>query len=187
MKSVIHFMEGSRQYMQKKGYLAVIVLLAGAVMMAWGCASFSMIDTLAKAPEEETEKAAEPAAEEAAAEPMSGSTGEGLIGTWINTAYDNEGRSGMVVYGEKSDGTIVYTAYDKSNGSGNSYEGTVSIESASTDAQGRTLIRSNVTLAGGMSWKTLARISADGSTLEVQSGVEKIDPNGPRYSIYYRK
>ncbi len=173
--------------MQRKGYLAAVVFLAAAVMMAWGCASFSMIDTLAKAPEEETEKAVEPAAEEPSTETVAGSTGEGLIGTWINKAYDNEGRSGMVVYGEKSDGTIVYTAYDKSNGSGDAYEGTVSVESSTTDAQGRTLIRSNVTLAGGMSWKTLARISADGSTLEVQSGVENIDPNGPRYSIYYRK
>jgi hypothetical protein len=175
--------------MRKKWYLVVIVLLAAAVMTAWGCASFSMIDTLSKTPQEEPAEEPEKAAEEpaATAEPMAGSTGEGLIGTWINNAYDNEGRSGMVVYGEKSDGTIIYTAYDKSNGSGNTYEGTVSIESASTDAQGRTLIQSTVTLSGGMSWDTLARISADGSTLEVQSGVKTIDPKGPRYSIYYRK
>jgi hypothetical protein len=175
--------------MQKKGYGAAVVFLAVAVIMAWGCSSFSVVDTLVKAPQEEPAKEPEKAAEEPAAEaePMAGSTGEGLIGTWINNAYDNEGRSGMVVYGKKSDGTIVYTAYDKSNGSGNTYEGTVSIESTSTDAQGRTLIQSTVTLSGGMSWGTLARISADGSTLEVQSGVKTIDPKGPRYSIYYRK
>ena len=173
--------------MHRKGYLAAVVFLSVAVILAWGCSSVSVIDTLVKAPQQETEKETEPAAEEPSTETMAGSTGEGLIGTWLNTAYDNEGRSGMVVYGEKSDGTIVYTACDKSNGSGDKYEGTVSVESTTTDAQGRTLIRSNVTLAGGMSWKTLARISADGSTLEVQSGVETIDPNGPRYSIYYRK
>ncbi|MBN2323189.1 MAG: hypothetical protein JXQ30_05600 [Spirochaetes bacterium] len=172
--------------MQKKGYLAAIVLLSAAVILAWGCVSFSMVGALPKASQEEQAKEPEKTAEPAA-EPTTGVTGEGLIGTWINNAYDNEGRSGMVVYAEKSDGTIAYTAYDKSNGTGDSYEGTVSIESTSTDAQGRTLIRSNVTLAGGMSWDTLARISADGSTLEVQSGVEKIDPKGPRYSIYYRK
>jgi hypothetical protein len=37
-----------------------------------------------------------------------------------------------------------------------------------------------------MSWETLDRIAADGSTLEVQSGVRKINPKGPRHSIYYR-
>ena len=173
--------------MHRKGYLSAIVFLAVAVIMALGCSSVSVIDALVKAPQEEKEKETEKAAEEPSGETVVGSTGEGLIGTWINTSYDNEGRSGMVVYGEKSDGTIVYTAYDKSDGSGDAYEGTVSIESTSTDAQGRTLIQSTVALFGGMVWDTLARISADGSTLEVQSGVATIDPDGPRYSIYYRK
>jgi len=55
------------------------------------------------------------------------------------------------------------------------------------DSEGRRVGKSEVTLEGGMSWETLDRISVDGTTLEVQSGVDKIDANGPRYSIYYRQ
>ena len=67
------------------------------------------------------------------------------------------------------------------------YEGTVDIKEIKKDSQGRVIGKSVVTLDGAMSWETLFRISADGSTLEVQSGTESIDPKGPRYSIYYRQ
>lgn len=92
-----------------------------------------------------------------------------------------------MVYTQKADGTIVYISYDNSDGSGNTYEGTVDVKEMKEGSQGRTVARSVVALAESMSWDTLFRISADGSTLEVQSGTENIDPKGPRYSIYYRQ
>lgn len=110
-----------------------------------------------------------------------------IIGTWINTEYNNEGRSARVDYLANSDGTISYTVYDKVDGSGNVYKGTIKYIERWTDAEGRQYGKSIVTLDIGMSWETLDRISADGKTLEVQSGVDKIDPQGPRYSVYYRE
>ncbi len=110
-----------------------------------------------------------------------------VIGTWVNKDYDNEGRSGRVDYIANSDGTIGYAAYDKSDGSGNVYKGTVTYSKRWTDDQGRQCGKCTVTLDFGMSWETLDRISKDGKTLEVQSGVKAIDPKGPRYSVYYRK
>ena len=52
-----------------------------------------------------------------------------ILGTWINKAYNGQGRSGRIVY----------------------------------------------------------TLGANGKTLEVQSGVEKIDPKGERYSIYHKQ
>jgi hypothetical protein len=110
-----------------------------------------------------------------------------VIGTWINKDYNNDGRSGMVEYIADSDGTISYRACDNADGSGNVYKGKVSYRKRWTDEQGRQCGRCTVTLDFGMSWETLDRVSKDGKTLEVQSGVKTIDPKGPRYSIYYRK
>ena len=63
-----------------------------------------------------------------------------IAGAWINSVYNDEGRSARVVYSLNADGAYTYLAVDR----------------------------------------------ADGSTLEVQSGVRKINPKGARYSIYYR-
>jgi hypothetical protein len=109
----------------------------------------------------------------------------GIAGTWINPDYDDEGRSARVVYTLNADGTYTYLAFDRVEG-GQVYEGTVKYVKTWIDEQGRSCGQSVVTL-GGMSWDTLDRIAADGSTLEVQSGVRKINPKGSRYSIYYRQ
>jgi len=116
----------------------------------------------------------------------SGTAGEhNIAGTWINPEYNDEGRSARVVYTLNADGTYTYLAFDRVEG-GDVYEGIVKYVKIWVDEQGRSCGQSVVTL-GGMSWDTLDRISADGSTLEVQSGVRKINPDGPRYSIYYRQ
>jgi hypothetical protein len=107
-----------------------------------------------------------------------------IAGTWINPDYDDEGRSARVVYTLNADGTYTYLAFDRVEG-GQVYEGTVKFIKTWIDKEGRSCGQSVVTLRG-MSWDTLDRIAADGSTLEVQSGVSKINPKGPRYSIYYR-
>ena len=108
-----------------------------------------------------------------------------FIGTWINTEYDGQGRSGMVVYIQETDGTITYSAYDNSDGSGNEYRGSVRFLSEWTDDEGRIYTQSNVTLEDGMAWDTLSRISVDGKTLEVQPEATEIDINDSVYSIYY--
>jgi hypothetical protein len=107
-----------------------------------------------------------------------------IAGTWINPDYNDEGRSARVVYTLNGDGTYTYLAFDQVEG-GQAYEGTVEYVKTWTDEEGRSCGQSVVTL-GGMAWDTLDRIAVDGSTLEVQSGVSKINPRGPRYSIYYR-
>jgi len=108
----------------------------------------------------------------------------GIAGTWINPEYNDEGRSARLVYSLNADGTYAYLAFDRVEG-GEVYEGTVKYLKTWVDEEGRSCGQCVVTL-GGMSWETLDRIAADGSTLEVQSGVRKINPKGPRYSIYYR-
>lgn len=117
--------------------------------------------------------------------------GEGvhpIAGVWTNPAYDNEGRSGRVVYTPKPDGSFAYSAFDRSDGSGEEYTGNVVYKKIWTDAKGFHYGISTVTLTEyGMSWETLDRISPDGKSLEVQSGVTEINPKGPRYSIYFRK
>jgi hypothetical protein len=107
-----------------------------------------------------------------------------IAGTWVNPEYNDEGRSARVVYSPNDDGTYTYLAFDRVEG-GEVYEGTVEYQKIWVDEQGRSCGQCVVTL-GGMSWDTLDRIAADGSTLEVQSGVRRIDPEGPRYSIYFR-
>lgn len=109
----------------------------------------------------------------------------GIAGTWVNPDYNDEGRSARVVYTLNADGTYTYLAFDMVEG-GQVYEGTVKYVKTWIDEEGRSCGQSVVTL-GGMSWDTLDRIAADGSTLEVQSGVRKINPKGSRYSIYYRQ
>ncbi len=109
-----------------------------------------------------------------------------IIGTWTNSDYDGQGRSGMVVFEKSAGDSISYAAYDNSDGSGTAYYGDVHVKETWLDEQGRSVSRAVVTLDGGMFWETLYRISADGSTLEAQSGVDAIDPQGMTYSIYYR-
>jgi len=119
--------------------------------------------------------------------PVSADSAQAMIGTWINKDYNSDKRSAKLVYTANSDGTIAYVVYDNTDGSGNKYEGTVTYKEQWTDSQGRLYSKSIVKLLGGMSWEALDRISADGKTLEVQSGVTEINPKGPRYSIYYRE
>ena len=114
-------------------------------------------------------------------------TEQRVVGTWTNPNYNQDNRSAKLVYTLNADGTLSYIAYDKDDGSGNKYEGTVTYKEQWMDSDGRLNGKSMLTLEGGMSWETLDRISADGNTLEVQSGTSDIDPNGSRYSIYYRK
>ena len=153
-----------------------------------GCSS--MMETVMQGPspvsEEESatsEKEAEDETKQVAVETGSNE----VIGIWVNPDYNGKGRSAKLEYTEGADGTILYKAYDNSDGSGNVYSGEVEYEKMWVDSEGRRVGKSVVTLEGGMSWETLDRISGDGTTLEVQSGVDKIDPNGPRYSIYYRQ
>jgi hypothetical protein len=107
-----------------------------------------------------------------------------IAGSWVNPEYNDEGRSARLVYSLNADGTYTYLAFDRIEG-GEVYEGTVKYQKTWIDEEGRSCGRCVVTL-NGMSWETLDRIAADGSTLEVQPGVRKIEPEGPRYSIYYR-
>ncbi len=109
-----------------------------------------------------------------------------ILGTWTNKGYNGQGRSGRVVYAKASDGKLRYVATDMADGSGKMYSGTVVFHKQWTDPNGRRHAISTVTLDEGFAWKTLSRISQDGKTLEVQSGVAEIDPKGPRYSIYYK-
>jgi len=159
-----------------------------AVLGFSGCSS--MMETLIQSPstvsEEESatpEKESEDETKQVAVETGSND----VIGIWVNPDYNGKGRSAKLVYTERADGTIIYKAYDSSDGSGNVYSGEVVYEKMWVDSEGRRVGKSVVTLEDGMSWETLDRISVDGTTLEVQSGVDKIDPNGPRYSIYYRQ
>ena len=173
-------------------FLLILVVLLCMGLLIGGCSGESVMDAFLSKPEEEettteTVESAEQAEETQTVEATAGSEGEGLIGTWINEDYNGDGRSAKVVYTQKADNTIVYSSYDNSDGTGNVYEGTVDIKEMNKDAEGRVLGKSVVTLDGAMSWDTLFRISVDGSTLEVQSGTESIDPKGPRYSIYYRQ
>ena len=108
-----------------------------------------------------------------------------FIGTWINSDYDGQGRSGMVVYIQEDGESITYSAYDNSDGSGNIYKGSIQILSEWIDDEGRMYTQSKVTLEDEMAWDTLGRVSADGQTLEVQPEATEIDPNNSRYSIYY--
>ena len=174
----------------KRCMLALIWLLFVAVLIG-GCSSESVMDTLIREPEKETAsepaESAEETGETQTVEVATGSSGEGLVGTWINEEYNGDGRSAKVVYTQKADGTIVYISYDNSDGSGKAYEGTVDVKETKEGSQGRSVGKSVVTLDESMSWDTLFRISTDGSTLEVQSGTENIDSKGPRYSIYYRQ
>jgi len=108
-----------------------------------------------------------------------------FIGTWINSDYDGQGRSGMVVYIQEDGESITYSAYDNSDGSGNIYKGSIQILSEWIDDEGRMYTQSKVTLEDKMAWDTLGRVSADGQTLEVQPEATEIDSNNSRYSIYY--
>lgn len=109
-----------------------------------------------------------------------------ILGKWTNKDYNGQGRSGRVVYSKASDGKLRYIATDMADGSGKMYSGVVVFHKQWTDPDGRRHAISTVTLDEGFAWKTLSRISQDGKILEVQSGVAEIDPQGPRYSIYFK-
>lgn len=132
-------------------------------------------------------KAPAPASPQAAAEKPVDDTAKAILGTWTNKAYNGQGRSGRVVYTTGKDGVILYVATDLADGTGTKYPGTVVFHKQWTDDKGCRHASSTVTLDQGFTWKTLSRISADGKTLEVQSGVKTIDPEGPRYSIYHKQ
>ena len=168
----------------KISYFLLKIILLLVVLFFLG-SSISVADTIVKSTEKESD---EVSTKENKPVELSGDISElDIIGIWVNSEYNNDGRSAKVEYIADSDGTITYFAYDNDDGSGNVYKGTVKYLEMWTDSEGRLCGKSIVTLSMGMSWETLDRISADVLTLEVQSGTDKIDPNGPRYSIYYRQ
>ncbi|MFW6138726.1 MAG: hypothetical protein ACOC7U_06110 [Spirochaetota bacterium] len=177
--------------MNKRTFLVWAAAIPVVLVLLVGCSGVMESVIGEQPPQQEQKKAATDAGSEADGPEHAEQSGEAgaleVTGTWVNTEYDGQNRSAMVVYKRRADGSFSYTAYDNSDGSGNVYKGTVRYQKTWTDDQGRRLGRSVVQLEGGMSWNTLDRISVDGSTLEVQSGVDQIDPNGPRYSIYYRQ
>jgi hypothetical protein len=174
-----------RAMLKLPGILAILAILASC---------YSLIDSAVEgAVGKKTEEAvtgsgstSESGQQEAGGPASAASLGgaHGIEGTWVNPDYNDQGRSARVVYSLNADGTYSYLAFDTIEG-GQVYEGSVKYLKTWIDEEGRSCGQCVVTL-GGMSWETLDRIAADGSTLEVQSGVGKINPDGPRYSIYYR-
>ena len=171
----------------KSSMLKLLVVLAILTTMG---SCYSLIESAVEdAVAGETEEAISGSEADSSRAESSGSAEQGagtheITGTWINPEYNDKGRSARLVYSLNADGTYTYLAFDSIEG-GEVYEGSVKYLKTWTDDEGRSCGQCMVTL-GGRSWETLDRISADGSTLEVQSGVRKIDPNGSRYSIYYR-
>jgi hypothetical protein len=183
----------------KRATVKLLVIIAALTVLS---SCFSLIESAVEgAVAKETEEAITGSGSQSesqqatASEPASGAEAgdasaapaaeaHGIAGTWVNPDYNDEGRSARLVYTLNADGTYAYLAFARIEG-GEVYEGTVEYLKVWTDEQGRSCGQSIVTL-GGMSWDTLDRIASDGSTLEVQSGVDRINPNGPRYSIYYR-
>jgi hypothetical protein len=175
----------------KHPVVKVVIILAVLTLLG---SCYSLLESAVEgAVAEETEEAITGSDSESesgqaeANEPAPGAQAGGshdIVGTWINPEYNDEGRSARVVYSLNADGTYTYLAFDTIEG-GEVYEGTVKYLKTWVDEQGRSCGESVVTMRG-MSWNTLDRISADGSTLEVQSGVREINPKGARYSIYYR-
>lgn len=163
----------------------LFIMLLVLVLMG-GCSSVidNVIGGALKGSEDTEESQSETEVKKVA---VSADNDQAIIGTWINKDYNSDKRSAKLVYTANSDGTFSYIVYDNTDGSGNKYEGTVTYKEQWTDSQGRLYSKSIVKLLGGMSWEALDRISADGKTLEVQSGVTEINPKGPRYSIYYRE
>ena len=168
--------------------LRMTTLLAAFFLL--GSCSSLMESIIGGMDTEGEEKSSEKTSEAEVKKPVSVSgdaSDQKIVGTWVNPEYGGKGRSAKLEYTLNSDGTLLYVAYDNEDGSGNKYEGTIRYIEQWIDAQGRLNGKSKVTLSEGMSWETLDRISTDGSTLEVQPGIAKIDPKGPQYSIYYRQ
>jgi hypothetical protein len=177
--------------MKKSYIIGVVSLILGILFFTGSCSSMieSITESMTMGADDDSGNA-QPGPGETEEEPVdvSGIPGEqDIAGAWINKEYNNEGRSAKLVYKRNPDNSYSYTAYDKTDESGNVYKGRVVYSKRWFDDKGNLLGESKVTLEGGMEWKTLDRISKDGSTLEVQSGVAKINPSGPRYSIYYRE
>ena len=116
-----------------------------------------------------------------------GSSAQSIVGIWTNPAYNTDARSARLEYSPQGDGVFKYVATDTDSGGGKRYEGTVTYKERWMDSEGRICGKSDVDLSAGMTWETLDRISADGNTLEVQSSTREIDPQGARYSVYYRR
>jgi hypothetical protein len=175
-----------------KGLLVVAFVIASLGLLiscSWiaDAAIDSMIDheTEKAAAEAETEAAGSAAASSQTAPQNAEPSVHKVVGAWENPDYNNEGRAARVVFGLNDDGTYTYLAFDRLDG-GEVFEGTVVYQRTWVDEEGRSCGESTVTLNNGMSWNTLDRISADGNVLEIQSGVREINPQGARYSIYYR-
>ena len=168
----------------------VLCAMATVFLLLGSCSSVveGLIGGTEKQAEEKPAKAGSGSKEEVKEPvPVSGDPSEKkLLGTWTNPKYNGEGRSARLEYAANPDGTIRYIAYDNDDGSGKKYEGTITYKEKWIDSEGRLCGKSMVTLSDGMSWETLDRIGADGNSLEVQSGTDRIDPKGPRYSIYYK-
>jgi hypothetical protein len=165
--------------------LAIILGLLTALLSCYSLIETAVEGAVAAETEEAITDSAKSADSAEERDSEAGSAGEhNIVGTWVNAEYNDEGRSARLVYSLNADGTYTYMAFDRVDG-GEVYEGTVEYLKIWTDEEGRSCGQSVVTL-GGMTWDTLDRISVDGSTLEVQSGVRKINPKGQRYSIYYR-
>lgn len=172
----------------KKQLSSVIVCLMFMVFLG---ACSSVVDSVIKSTFEDADEgeaeSAEPVSQKQPAK-ISGKVSEQKVfGTWMNPEYNGKGRSAKLVFSDNADGSINYLAYDNTDGSGEVYKGALTYDEQWVDSEGRLYGRSTVKLDMGMSWNTLDRISADGSTLEVQSGVKEINPKGSRYSIYYRQ
>jgi hypothetical protein len=172
----------------KKPTLYTLFFLFSILFITASCSSMieSITGSIAGGEKEDETGAATAETEEAGTEPSDIPKTQDIAGVWINKDYNNDGRSAKLVYTLKSGNTYSYKAYDKADGSGDVYTGSVTYSKRWSDGKGNLLGNSKVTLEGGMSWETLDRISKDGKTLEVQSGVTAIDPSKPRYSIYYR-
>ncbi|MBN1836963.1 MAG: hypothetical protein JW820_14000 [Spirochaetales bacterium] len=187
-----------RKYSGLPGVIAVVLAAVVVVALAASCSSIfdaavdSMIDRETDKAVAQAEEDAEAAGAESGASAPKSAAGaidpsvHRVAGVWENPDYDDEGRSARVVFSLNADRSFTYLAFDRRDGSGEVYEGTVVYLRTWIDEQGRSCGESTVTLNNGMSWNTLDRISVDGNTLEVQSGVRKIDPKGSRYSIYFR-
>lgn len=166
--------------------LITIILLA-VLILSCGSVLDNVFGGMTDSPQEKSGNASSSAAVPKTKGDFTIGKNQELTGTWINPDYDNEGRSGMVVFELQNDGSYKYTAYDTSKGKGDVYKGTQVYLERWNDAEGNLFGKSSVTLDMGMQWKVIDKISADGNTIETVPGSDVIDSGHPQYSIYKRK